>query len=887
MCVAIWLYRTANKNKLGMLFGVTIPCVLSIFSVLLFLRLGFTLGQAGFMATLGMLAIGYTVVVTTVLSISAIVTSATVEGGGVYFLVSRSVGPEFGGAIGVIFYVANIFGCASYVTGFVEAAESNLGKGGSLLEAGNTGLDALLPGDPYWRDFLYTTAVLVFCLVVVLVGANLFAKTTAIIFVLVFVAIFSALFSFGFSGEKDISPPSDNCIWKAMHGNATLAYTGFAWSTFTSNLLPNFTTDYTVVANDCTGATNPVDFQYVFAIFFNGCIGIMAGVNISGDLKDPSHSIPQGTLFALAITFGIYILLFTFSAFTCTRDLLIHNVNYLQPINAVPPLITIGVFAITLSASLSNLIGATKILHAVAKDKLFGNILRPFTWTVGKSKQPFMAVLFSWFIVQLLLFLGSLNAIARLTTIFFITSYGAVNLACFILKMTSAPNFRPTFEFHAKITSAIGFVSSFVMIFFIDWRFSTVCLLMLFIIAAYLLIRGPVTSWGEVSQALFYHLIRKLLLQLDSRKSHVRFWRPEVLLLVSNPRSAYHLIEFTNDLKKGGLYVLGHVIAKPFNTEAAHQYTTQLQTWLRFVDVSNVKGFVELVISPSVRIGVQSLLATAGLGGMKPNTLVLGFYSQDLPINTLDTLHRRLLRKSKVLQYIFREKPLEKLDFVNRELPSLRTNLEGQELGAEEYVSLIQDGITMGKNICVMRHFETFDKSMLKARPFIDVWPLHVTKNGEFLDNTCLLMLQLACILHKKDKWKATSIRVFLIVENDAKEERRLFQELLKSARIEASIQVVEPGCPNDGLANVELSATPRAANAISSFSPVSGKDYYEAINTIISSYSQNAGMIFTALPKVPPSLSSAGLFIDDLTTLSANTGAIVMVHGTTQVMTL
>eukprot|EP00731_Ephydatia_muelleri_P022621 Em0015g204a len=134
--------KEANKNKLGMLFGVTIPCVLSIFSVLLFLRLGFTLGQAGFMATLGMLAIGYTVVVTTVLSISAIVTSATVEGGGVYFLVSRSVGPEFGGAIGVIFYVANIFGCASYVTGFVEAAESNLGKGGSLLEAGN--MDILL-----------------------------------------------------------------------------------------------------------------------------------------------------------------------------------------------------------------------------------------------------------------------------------------------------------------------------------------------------------------------------------------------------------------------------------------------------------------------------------------------------------------------------------------------------------------------------------------------------------------------------------------------------------------------------------------------------------------------------------------------------------------------
>ena len=67
---------------------------------------------------------------------------------------------------------------------------------------------------------------------------------------------------------------------------------------------------------------------------------------------------------------------------------------------------------------------------------------------------------------------------------------------------------------------------------------------------------------------------------------------------------------------------------------------------------------------------------------------------------------------------------------------------------------------------CHPSSFETFDKSVLKARPFIDVWPLHITRNGEFLDNTCLLMLQLACILHKKDKWKATSIRVFLIVES-------------------------------------------------------------------------------------------------------------------------
>jgi len=180
-----------------------------------------------------MLILGYGVVILTVLSISAIATSATMEGGGVYFMISRALGPEFGGSIGVIFFVANVFASAAYLIGFVEALTSNLGKGGTLLVA-QYGPDVGLPSS-YWFNFLYGTGLLLLCLIVCLIGAGLFAKTSFIIFCAVMVSLASVMFSFGFQDEDThISPPQDNHI---ISQNTTLNYTSWNWNTFTGNLM--------------------------------------------------------------------------------------------------------------------------------------------------------------------------------------------------------------------------------------------------------------------------------------------------------------------------------------------------------------------------------------------------------------------------------------------------------------------------------------------------------------------------------------------------------------------------------------------------------------------------------------------------------------------------
>lgn len=92
-----------NKDKLGTYDGVFVPTALNVLSILMFLRFGFILGQLGIICTIGLLLLSYTINLLTTLSISAISTNGTVRGGGAYYMISRSLGPEFGGSIDLSF----------------------------------------------------------------------------------------------------------------------------------------------------------------------------------------------------------------------------------------------------------------------------------------------------------------------------------------------------------------------------------------------------------------------------------------------------------------------------------------------------------------------------------------------------------------------------------------------------------------------------------------------------------------------------------------------------------------------------------------------------------------------------------------------------------------
>uniref|UniRef100_A0AAQ5XGG2 Solute carrier family 12 member 9 n=1 Tax=Amphiprion ocellaris TaxID=80972 RepID=A0AAQ5XGG2_AMPOC len=850
-----------QPKKLSIFFGVVIPTLLSMFSVVVFLRIGFVVGQSGLCQAIAMFVVAYFIICMTVLSVCAISTNGALDAGGAYYMISRALGPEFGGSIGIMFFLANVCGSALYVLGLVEAIVDTFG----VPEDGTVATSPyqILPSG-YWWSLLYATGVALLCLLVCLVGAHIYAKATFLIFLVVMFVLGTIFISFFAVRPRTILLPTN--------------FTGFKLDTLRGNLWADYTVDYT------TGTM--MTFATVFAVMFNGCTGIMAGSNMSGDLKNPSYAIPRGTITAVIFTFIIYNLLMALVACSCDRVLLQRDYSFLRDINIWNPFVTIGVYSSTLSAAMSNLIGASRILYALARDDLFGKVLSPAKKT-SHSGNPWVSVLISWFLVQLVLFSGKLNTIASIVTIFFLLVYAAVDLACLALEWASAPNFRPTFRYFTWHTCVLGIIGCAVMMFLINAIYASASIAFMLLLLLLIHYLSPTSSWGYISQALIFHQVRKYLLMLDVRKDHVKFWRPQVLLMVSNPRSSIGLITFINDIKKSGLYVLGHVQLGDLNTLPSDPLQSQYDSWLSLVDQLNIKAFVNLTLADSVRHGVQHLLFISGLGGMRPNTLVLGFYDDCLP---KDKLIDPSLSTSQSTDppgpFQLEQPPL--FHFASLRGSSDRQDFgelgDGKVLGPQEYVAIIADAMKMLKNVVLARYFNNFDRAQALSPPssspgkgavYVDVWPVNLLRpdSCSYVDTCSLFLLQLACILNMVRAWRKAKLRLFLCVEGGRSvrgSEEKLGQ-LLKELRIKAQIYTV----PWD-----QQVAFPSNATRLSD-------DYLSAVNKLILDQARPPPAVrFLYLPRPPADTRRYTAYLRQLELLTQDLGPTLLIHGVTPVIT-
>ena len=261
-------------------------------------------------------------------------------------------------------------------------------------------------------------------------------------------------------------------------------------------------------------------------------------------------------------------------------------------------------------------------------------------------------------------------------------------------------NFRPTFNYFTWHTATIGLLGTLIMMFIINsiYASSSIILCLILVIVLHLFSPSKNAAWGSISQALIFHQVRKYLLMLDSRKDHVKFWRPQILLMVSSPRSCCPLIDFVNDLKKGGLYVIGHVKVGEFSGQNVDPTIDEFPYWLSLVDHMKVKAFIELTVTKTVREGLHHLVRLSGMGAMKPNTIVLGFYDDHAPQDFFKTSQ-------------YATTAFENGTYASGTIFPLRSPNGEKTIDQQQYVWMCSDVLKMKKNLCLCRNFHILDKS--------------------------------------------------------------------------------------------------------------------------------------------------------------------------------
>lgn len=303
-------------------------------------------------------------------------------------------------------------------------------------------------------------------------------------------------------------------------------------------------------------------------------------------------SLPAGTLAAVGTSCVIYlILIFTFAA-AFTGETLRNNFSFFQEVSKYPSVVITGVLVSCFSSGLGALFGASRILQAIARDNLFPG-LKVMAHGSEVGDEPRNAVIFTAVLAQVFICFGDLDIIAPICTSFFCLAYAAVNLTCFLLQVTGVPNFRPTFRYHTWHLSLVGTALNIGVMIYLNATYAAVSLILLSCMFFYLYMTVAPTNWGDISQAIMYHQVRKFLLRLDARKAHSKYWRPSLLLLTNDIEGVE--VKLCDNLKKGGLYVIGNVIAGDFGFKSNALCGEKYNEWLGHIFDTKLKAIPQVL----------------------------------------------------------------------------------------------------------------------------------------------------------------------------------------------------------------------------------------------------------------------------------------------------
>ena len=550
---------TPEAKKLGTFGGVYTPSILTILGVIMYLRFGWVVGNVGLLGTLIIVTLSTAITFLTALSISAIATDRIVRGGGAYYMISRSLGIESGGAVGIPLYFAQALSVALYTLGFAE----------SLVN--------VFPS----LNQLYT-ALLVTVLVagVALTSADAAIKVQYVIMGAIALSLLS--FFFGTSLES-----TQVEMW---------------------------------------GASDRLSepFWQVFAVFFPAVTGIMAGVNMSGDLKNPTKAIPVGTLAAVGTGYLIYMILPIVMAMRADATTLLAEPLIMREIALWGPAILLGVWGATLSSALGSILGAPRILQALARDRVLPRWMRFLGKGSGANDEPRVGTAVTLAVVIAAVCIGDLNLIAPVLTMFFLTTYMVLNISAAIEAFLQSPSFRPQFKVHWAF-SLLGAIGCIVVMFLINAIATVIAAIISLSIYFWLQRRALEVTWGDVRRGLWMALLRIGIYQLDQtyREEDPKNWRPHILVLSGAPTKRWSLIELADSLThKRGLITVSTVL-KRGTRDLVQQ--GQIERRIRnYLDKKGVEALVRVITAHDIFTGAQHLVEIYGLGPIIPNTILLG-----------------------------------------------------------------------------------------------------------------------------------------------------------------------------------------------------------------------------------------------------------------------
>ena len=671
----------AGGHHSGHGFG-TLPVALAgistILGAIMFLRFGYAVGHVGLIGAFLIIGLGHLVTFPTALALAEIATNRRVEGGGEYFIISRSFGTTIGGVIGLFLYLSQAISVAFYMIAFAEA-----------FTPFTEGLDPRMVSLP---------ALLVFMVIVFLKGADLGVKLLYVVVAVLMVSL----------GAFFVGSPADGFSREAFELNDRIA--------------------------------DPDSFFVVFAIVFPAFTGMTAGVGLSGDLKNPRTSIPKGTLIATGAGLIAYVCIVLKLYSSAPPEALAENQLVMADIAWWGPIILIGLGSATLSSAIGSVLVAPRTLQALGAD---GNLMATglSKWLAkghGAANEPRNAMLITGMIALVIVALGNVDIVARLISMFFMVTYGALCAISFLEHFAARPSYRPAFRSRWYI-SLMGALMCLFIMFQMEPLFAFIAVLLM--VSLYLVMRrakGAEDDLASMFKGVMTQAVRYMNIRLQRHREDEEFheWRPSIIMVDertferSTPLMMMRWLSYRHGF---GTYL--HLI-RGFLNEKSHVESVEVKE--RLIEMASRQKssvYMDTIVSPSMVSALAQALQVPGVTGT-PNNVVMFEFSKSDP----------------------------------------------QEL-VEDHIKYCRLAASTGKTLLVLRYAENY----FREKDIIHVWLRRDDKK-----NANMIIL-LSYILIGHPDWQSAEIKVFATVSKVEQHNVYAdFQHLMNMGRLPVSDKNIE-----------------------------------------------------------------------------------------------